>query len=411
MNRLTARTVATLREPGLFRDGQGLALRVNAGDGKSWVFLYREKNGRQVELGIGSARDLTLAEAREKAAELRKLRLAGIDPLERRKDEKAKARIDAARGMSFEQCAGAYIEAHKAGWRNAKHADQWQATLAAYAFPIFGKLPVAAVDTTLVMKALEPIWREKPETATRVRGRIESILDWAAVRGFRQGDNPARWRGHLDHLLPARSKVAKVEHHAALPFAEMAAFMIDLRSREGVGARALEFVILTAARSGEVRGATWGEIDIDARVWTVPGERMKAGREHRVPLSDPALAILAAMRLPGAVPDALIFPGAKAGSPLSDMSLTAVLRRMSRGDFTAHGFRSTFRDWAAEETSFPREVAEAALAHTIKDRVEAAYRRGDALEKRRALMTAWAVYCEPPCAPGCEARDEERDES
>ncbi|WP_298428371.1 site-specific integrase, partial [Rhodoblastus sp.] len=286
--------------------------------------------------------------------------------------------------------------------RNPKHGAQWTATLETYAYPIFGDSPVAAIDVDQVMKALDPIWATKSETASRIRGRIESILDWATVRGYRQGDNPARWRGNLDHLLPAKGKVAKVEHFAALPYKETAPFMRDLRAREGNGARALEFAILTAARSGEVRGATWGEVDFAEKLWTLPAGRMKAGREHRSPLSDAALAILNAVKPAEAAPDSLIFPGTKSGSALSDMSLTAVLRRMGHDSLTVHGFRSAFRDWCAEETHFPREVAEAALAHVLKDKTEAAYRRGDALAKRRELMAAWAAYCEFPIASGAE---------
>jgi integrase len=282
------------------------------------------------------------------------------------------------------------VKAHRAGWRNAKHAYQWEATLAQYAAPVIGALSVQAVDTSLVLKVLEPIWTTKTETAGRLRGRIETVLDWAAVRGFRTGDNPARWRGHLDKLLPAPCKVRKVEHHAALPYAEVGAFMTDLRQREGVAARALEFAILNAARTGETLGAAWSEIDMGARLWTIAGHRMKGGREHRVPLSPAAMALLTLMQKLKI--DDHIFPGMKAGRPMSNMAMLALLRRMGRGDLTAHGFRSSFRDWAAERTNFPSEVAEMALAHAVGDRVEAAYRRGDLFEKRRRLMTAWADF-------------------
>jgi integrase len=297
--------------------------------------------------------------------------------------------------MTFKDCAERYIEAHRPGWKNPKHAKQWPSTLEDYVYPVFGPIPVQAVDVGLVMKALEPIWKTKPETASRVRGRIESILDWATARGYRQGENPARWRGHLDKLLPARGKVQKVKHHAALPYGEMGDFVAELRGQEGVAARALEFLILTATRTGEVIGARWDEFDLAKKVWTVPGERMKAGKEHRVPLSERALAIIEEMKGQGVNDHPFLFPGGRPGKPLSNMAMLKLLQRMDRGDLTAHGFRSTFRDWAAEMTHFPTEVAEMALAHTVSDKVEAAYRRGDLFQKRRELMEAWARYCEP----------------
>jgi integrase len=299
--------------------------------------------------------------------------------------------------MTFKQCATAYIDAHRLGWKNEKHAAQWASTLEAYANPIFGDLPVQAIDTGLVMKALEPIWRTKTETASRLRGRIEAVLDWATVREFRRGDNPARRRGHLDKLLPQRAKVQKVRHHPALPYAEIGAFMASLRSQEGCAARALEFLILTAGRTGEVIGALWSEIDLAEGVWIVPASRMKAGKEHRVPLSAPAIKVIreqqAAAELVEGRLNGFVFPGGRPGKGLSNMALLKLLERMKRDDLTAHGFRSTFRDWAAEQTHFPRDVAEMALAHTISDKVEAAYRRGDLFEKRRLLMEAWATYC------------------
>lgn len=300
--------------------------------------------------------------------------------------------------MTFDACAAAYIEAQEAAWRNPKHRQQWRNTLSTYASPVFGSLPVQAVDVGLVMKCLEPIWTTKPETASRLRGRIESILDWAAVRGYRRGDNPARWRGHLDKLLPARGKIRQVEHHSALPYSEIAEFLTALRAEEGVAARALEFLVLTATRTGEVIAARWDEVHLKEKVWVVPAVRMKAGREHRVPLSAAALAVLQQMR--EAREGEFIFPGGKAGRPLSNMAMLKVLRRMDRADLTAHGFRSTFRDWAAERTNFPREVAEMALAHTVSDKVEAAYRRGDLFQKRRQLMEAWARSCGSPARGG-----------
>ena len=291
-----------------------------------------------------------------------------------------------------------YVADHEAAWRNAKHRAQWRSTIATYAFPAFGDQPVAAVDTGDVMKALGPIWRAKPETAGRLRGRIEAVLDYATAREWRRGENPARWRGHLSKLLPARGKIARVQHHAALPWKEAGAFMAALRAEQGVAARALEFVVLTAARTGEALGARWAELDMDGRVWTVPAGRMKAQKEHRVPLSDPAMALLMRMAefRPADANDDYVFPGQRKGKPLSDMALTMLLRRMGRADLTVHGFRSTFRDWCAEATSHPREVAEAALAHTVKDKVEAAYRRSDLFEKRARLMDEWADWCGHP---------------
>ena len=388
---LTALRVGKEKKPGLYSDGLGLYLQVRAGGAKSWIFRYRT-NGKLRDMGLGSATAVSLSQAREKAAACRSLRANGIDPIDTKREESAKSRAESSRAMTFEQCAVAYIEAHRTGWKNAKHAAQWTATLATYAYPVFGTEPVAAIDTSMVLKVLEPIWNTKTETASRLRGRIESVLDWARVREFRHGENPAHWRGHLDHLLPKRSKVAAVKHHAALPYDQVPAFMASLRAEVGVAARALEFCILTASRTGEVLGARWSEIDIKAKVWTVPPERMKARREHRVPLSDRAMMILRQMReLPR---DEFVFPGGKEKRPLSGMAFLMLLRRMKRDDLTAHGFRSTFRDWAAERTSFPREVAEMALAHTISDKVEAAYRRGDLFEKRRRLAEAWAAFCE-----------------
>jgi hypothetical protein len=285
------------REVGLHNDGGNLYLAVSPGQGASWIFRYRPHGQRIArDMGLGSAHTISLKKAREKAQQQRELLLDGIDPIEARNAERAAKRLEEGKAMTFRECAEHYIASHKAGWRNPKHAAQWPSTLETYVYPTLGGLPVQAVDTGLVMKAIEPIWTEKPETASRVRGRIESVLDWAAARGHRQGENPARWRGHLDALLPAKTKVRRVEHHAALPYARLPAFMTELRQQEGVGARALEFTILTAARTGEVIGARWSEIDFEGRLWVIPAERMKAGREHRVPLSKPALAILEAMR-------------------------------------------------------------------------------------------------------------------
>ncbi len=391
--KLTALTVSRVSKRGYYADGGGLYLQISPSGAKSWVFRFKSE-GRLREMGLGPAHTITLAEAREHANDCRKQRLRAIDPIEARHGEKAVAKLNAAKAMTFRQCAEAYIEAHKAGWKSPKHAAQWSATLQTFAYPIFGDLPVQSIDVALVTKALERIWQTKTETASRVRGRIELVLDWATVRGHRQGDNPARWRGHLDKLLPQRSKVQKVEHHAALPYAETGAFMQNLREQDSISALAFEFLILTATRTGEVIGATWKEIDLDAALWTIPGERMKASREHRIPLSLPALTILKRLRAQRS--GEFIFPGAKPTKPLSSMALLMLLRRMNRADLTVHGFRSTFRDWAAERTNFPREVAEHALAHSLPDKVEAAYRRGDQYEKRRQLMDAWAKFCERP---------------
>lgn len=395
---LTARQVATIRKPGFHAAGgvPGLMLQVTGG-GRSWVYRY-QRGGRRRNMGLGSVDDFGLAEARERAAAARRLVLDGRDPIDERRAERAASAISAAKSMSFRQCAEAYIAAHRAGWKNPKHAAQWPSTLESYVYPVFGALPVAAIDVGLVMKAVEPIWTLKPETASRVRGRIESVLDWATSRGHRSGDNPARWRGHLANLLPHRNKLQRVEHHAALPYGEIGVFMSELRGQPGTAARALEFAILTAARTSEVIGARWSEIDLGERIWTVRAERMKAGKEHRVPLSDAALAIVQAMAEIRS--GEFLFPGSKPGQSLSNMAFFKMLRRMERGDLTAHGFRSTLRDWAAERTNFPHEVAEMALAHTVADKVERAYRRGDLFQKRRQLADAWAEFCALPPAAG-----------
>jgi integrase len=396
-NRLSAVEVRGIARKGMHHDGGGLYLQVSAGGARSWIFRYM-LDGRAREMGLGPVHVVPLAEARKRAAECRRMRLDGIDPIEARSAERGRKKLAAAKAMTFDACAAAYIDAHKAGWQNAKHRDQWRNTLSSYAGPVFGSLLVQAVDVGLVMKALEPIWLTKPETASRLRGRIEAVLDWAAVRGHRKGENPARWRGHLDKLLPARGKIRKVEHHPALPYDELAEFIAALRDQEGVAAQALEFLILTAARTGEVIGARWGEVDLEESTWIVPAARMKAGREHRVPLSAASMAVIEEMR---EIRDSdFVFPGAKRGRPISNMAMLAVLKRMNRADLTAHGFRSSFRDWAAEQTNFPREVAEMALAHTVGDKVEAAYRRGDLFEKRRQLADAWARFCAAPASPG-----------
>ena len=386
-------------KPGMHCDGGGLYLQAVTGASgairKSWLFRFVEK-GRERQMGLGSLETVSLAQAREKAGECRRQRQEGVDPIDARNSQRAAAAAENSKLMTFDQCAAGYIAAHRAGWRNTKHALQWKNTLATYVSPVFGKLAVRAIDVGLVIKALEPIWSAKPETASRVRGRIEAVLDWAAARGFRDADNPARWKGRLDKLLPRRSKVRAVEHHAALPYDKVGSFMVELREREGVAARALEFAILTATRTSEVLGAQWSEIDFGAKVWTVPAGRMKGGREHRIPLASPAMAVL--KRMAKAREGDHVFPGDRRAM-LSNMALLMLLRRMGHGDLTAHGFRSTFRDWAAERTHFPNEVVEMALAHAISDKTEAAYRRGDLFEKRRKLMEAWAAYCEKWTTP------------
>jgi integrase len=387
---LSGLIVGRATKPGMYSDGGGLYLRVGPTGAKSWVFRFRV-GGKLRDMGLGPLHTFSLAEARAKALECRKLRYDGADPLHARQAARQVAKLEAAKAMTFQQCADAYIEAHRAGWENEKHGAQWAATLAAHVYPVFGELPVAAIDTGLVMKALEPLWTTTTETASRVRGRIESVLDWAATREYRAGENPARWRGHLDNLLPARSKVQKVEHHAAMPYTDVGAFMARLRQQAGAGARALELAILTAGRSGEVLGARCDEFDMGAAVWTVPAGRMKAGREHRVPLSGAALDVLVTML--AVREDAFVFAGSRAGMPLSNMAMAMVLRRMELPELTVHGFRSTFRDWAAERTAYPSEVVEMALAHTVGNKVEAAYRRGDLFDKRRKLMAEWAKYC------------------
>lgn len=398
-NRLTVRQVETLNRTGRYADGNGLYLQVAAGGSKSWLFRYM-RDGKATAMGLGSTGVVSLAEARDLAIEQKRIIQSGRDPIADRKAKREAAMLEAAKSITFRKASEKYIAAHKSSWKNAKHAAQWTSTLETYAYPVIGDLPVAAIDTGLVLKIIEPIWETKTETASRIRSRIENVLSWATVRGYREGDNPARWRGHLEQSLPARSKVRKVKHHAALPYTEVGSFMVALRQREAIAARALEFAILTATRSGEVLNARWSEFNPDAAEWIIPAERMKAGRDHRVPLSDRALEIVRQMGEDFGT-EGHVFPGQKPGKPLSGMAFAMMLRRMERDDITAHGFRSTFRDWAAEQTAYPREVAEIALAHTIPDRTEAAYRRGDLFGKRRRLMADWAdyIFMTPATAP------------
>jgi integrase len=397
IGRLKALTVDRARRPGLHPDGGGLYLQITKTGARSWLFRFM-LNGKARAMGLGPVVDVSLAQARALVGACRRQLQEGIDPIEARKAQRSAAYLEMARAMTFEQCAETYIAAHRPGWRSARHASHWTNTLKAYAYPVFGALPVPQVDVALVMKVLEPVWTTKTATASRLRGRIEAILDWAATRGHRQGENPARWKGHLENLLPKSSKVHKVRHHPALPYQEMGAFMAALRAQEGIAARALEFTILTAARTSEVTGARRRELDSEVKIWTVPEGRMKGEKEHRVPLSAPVNAI--AQEMLKLEVSEFIFPGAKRNKPLSGNAMLALLGRMGRDDITVHGFRSTFRDWAAEMTNCRREVAEMALAHVIEDKVEGAYRRGDLFEKRRRLMHEWARYCAAPETAG-----------
>ncbi len=387
---LTARKVDTIKTPGLFADGGGLYLQVTASGAKTWIYRY-SLGGRRRDMGLGSAGTLGLADARERAADARKQVADGIDPIEAKRASAAAQMIEAARLTTLKQVAESYVTSMRAGWKNSKHAAQWGSTLEAYTYPSIGDLPINAIDTALVLRVLEPLWRTKTETASRLRGRIEAILDYAKVRGLRDGENPARWKGHLDHILPPRAAVAKVRHHASLPFAAIPGFWPKLQVQDGMGARALELAVLTATRTGEVLGAKWEEFDLEGAVWTIPAERMKAGAEHRVPLTPPALALL--RKCQSVRQGDYVFRGQTVTRPLSNMAMAMVLRRM-KVDATPHGFRSSFRTWAAEQTRHQHEVAEAALAHVIADKVVAAYQRGDLFEKRRRLMEDWAAFVE-----------------
>lgn len=392
---LSALEVNRLKAPGMHAVGgvSGLYLQVLPTGGRTWV-LRTTVGGRRRDMGLGGFPDVTLAMARDKARQARLQVEQGVDPIEARRSARSALKASSAAARTFHDCSTAYIDAMAPEWRNPKHLQQWTNTLAQYADPVIGDMLVRDVQLPHVMRIIEPIWRTKTETAKRLRGRLEAVLDWATVRGYRTGDNPARWRGHLDKLLPAPNKVAKREHHEAVPIDDLAGFLAELRAKPGLGARALEFLILTAARSGEVRGAHWEEIDLKKGEWLVPGERMKAGKDHRVPLSAPAVKLLQA--LPRIEGSDLVFPSAR-GRALSDMTLTKVMRDMGL-EAVPHGFRSTFRDWTSERTNYPRDVAEMALAHTIGDKVEAAYRRGELFDKRRRMMADWAAFCALPAS-------------
>ena len=397
---MTALFVRHINRPGRYSDGGNLYLQVRnrirkvpkCAVTKSWIFRY-VRHGRQSWMGLGPYPDISLAEARELATAERKKLLRGIDPLTDKRTAQRAARTAIDNTLSFADCAERYVDAQAPGWSNPKHIEQWRSTLKNLAGPFFGHMPVDQVDTALVMRCIEPLWATRTETASRLRGRIESVLDWATVRGYRSGDNPARWRGHLDKLLPRPSKVARVKHHPALPYEEVGLFMQQLREDSGIASRALELTILTAARTSEVVKAEWSEIDLDLKTWTVPAERMKSKREHRVPLSDPAVAVLKAVQ---GRSSCYVFPGHKRNTHLSNAAMLKVLRRLRQTDITVHGFRSTFRDWCAESTNYSANVAEMALAHTVRDKTEAAYRRGDLFEKRARLMAHWARYCSQP---------------
>ena len=398
-NRLTALRVNKISEPGRYADGGGLYLRVaeypvrggGTARSKNWLFRY-ERAGRERQMGLGSLDTLTLAEARQRARLARQSLLDGVDPIDARRKVLVAAAAESTRLRTFKECAEAYIRAHHGSWRNPKHAAQWPATMGLYVYPKIGTLHVGIVDTEHVLACIEPIWNEIPDTARRVRGRVEKVLDWARARNYRTGENPARWRGHLDHLLPSTPKAQRVKHHPALPYATIGGFMGELRQRRDISSKALEFLILTAARTGETINARWSEIDFTERLWLVPGERMKSGRPHIVPLSDRTIEILRSVPREAGEDDGYIFMGARAGKPLSDMALLELLRGLRPG-FTVHGFRSTFRDWAGDCTNFARDVLEAALAHAVEDETEAAYRRSTAVQKRRRLMDHWSKHC------------------
>ena len=390
MPRLTVHQVKNTSNRGMYCDGDGLYLQVSASGAKSWILRFHF-DGKYRDMGLGSVKTLSLADARDAALEARKLRSKGINPIEERKKQRASAQREAAKAVNFQICVESYVQAHKSSWRSEKHKRQWAATLEKYAYPIFGDLPVGEIDRALVLKVLNPIWYEKTETASRVRGRIEKVLDFARVQGYREGENPALWKGNLSLALPAKNKIAKPEHMRSLPHAEMADFWKKLSAYEGAGADALRLTILTAARSGEVRGATADEFDLENKVWTIPAERMKAAKEHRIPLSPPAVTLM--KRLFKNRTGDLLFPGMKEGKPISDATILAVLKRMDyQKKTTVHGFRSSFRIWTTEVANARREVAEAALAHTLGSAVEIAYMRSDLLEQRVKLMDDWAAY-------------------
>jgi integrase len=397
--KLSASFVSKHKKPGTYNDGGNLYLQIASPTARSWVFKFWDRDaqrrdgtrGRVREMGLGSSHLVSLAQARTLAHEYRQLLQQGVNPLDSRRTGQAQQRLDAvSKQVTFAQCAKAYIEAHGGAWKSIRHRQQWQNSLAQYIYPSIGDLPVAAIDVSTVHRVLQPIWLSAPESGTRIRARIENILDWAKVLEYRSGENPARWKGNLSKLLPKVSKVRKGRHHPSMNYADVPAFLAKLRNRGTVAATALEFAILTATRTGEAIGARWAEIDMDSGIWAIPAERMKAGVAHKVPLPEPALKILK-----GITPDqsGLVFVGGSSGKRLAQPTLLRTMTLMKIKGATPHGFRSSFRTWAAECTTFPREIAEAALSHANGDRVEAAYQRGDYFRKRRELMEAWAMHC------------------
>ena len=391
----SARSVETTTEIGYHRCDRGLYLQVAGSGTKSWLFRYKSPvTAKQREMGLGSLNLVSLSAARDIAVECRRQVLSGLDPLEERGRIKRVRLLEQARSITFQEAAEQCIASKKPEWKNAKHAQQWTNTLTAYAYPVFGGLSISDLDTDLVLKAIEPIWISKAETASRVRQRIETVWDWARARKYVEGENPARLRGHLDKLLAKTAKIKKVKHHPAVPYQNINTFISSLRKRSGSSALALEFMILTASRTGEVIGAKWSEINLSEKTWAIPAERMKAGKEHRVPLCNRALQILGNIKS-NRNPDEFVFPGWKSRLGLSNGAMLALMKKMKFGPYTPHGFRSTFRDWAADKAhTFQNETIELALAHTIKNQAEAAYRRGDQLERRRELMAAWESYLE-----------------
>jgi len=394
---LKAVEVKRLIKPGLHAVGgvSGLHLQVTKTGARSWI-LRTKVGAKRRDIGLGGYPDVPLVQAREKARAAKELIQQGIDPVAEKKAVRTALIAAQATNKTFDECAEQFLIKKTTEFSNPKHADQWRNTLATYASPVIGKLAVDAVELPHILKILEPLWQEKTETATRLRGRIEAVLAYATVSKYRSGDNPARWQGNLDAVLPKPGKLKKVKHHKAIPWQEIGPFVQSLRERKGTGAKALEFTILTAARSGEVRGALWDEIDLANKTWTIPADRMKTSKEHMVPLCDDALTILAS--LPRFAGNELVFPGARGGI-LSDVGLTKPIRAIG-SDATVHGFRSTFRDWCAESTSYPNEVAEMALAHTVSSAVERAYRRGNLLAKRARLMRDWCRYINSPVSSG-----------
>jgi integrase len=389
LHRLSAVKVTNLKQPGYYADGGNLYLRVAPGGSKGWIFRFASA-GRTRDAGLGSYPTVSIIRAREAARRCREMVAAGVDPIEARKRDRQAALVASAKTMTFEQCAKAFIASHSAAWRSVRQPRLWSATLADYVYPAVGTLPVSAIDTPLVRRVLEPIWVKKPETASRVRARIERVLDWAKVHGYREGENPARWRGHLDNLLPNWRKVRAVQHHSAMPYREIPALMEKLRADPTAAARALELLVLTATRVSETLGARWDEINLNERIWIIAAARTKSGREHRIPLASRSVAVLEEMAK--FRNNEFVFAGAREGRPVTRTVLLNLGKRLGLS-VTNHGFRSSFRDWAGEQTNFPREVAELSLAHSIGDAVERAYARGDLLEKRRKLMEAWAAYC------------------